>query len=121
MALSGVGPSVCCRPSSTIRRTPYSALVEKIICGLILAPRSEWIGRGSPELDWALPGAVAQLGERSAGSRKVVGSNPISSTPSQTARVSCGLGCHPRRVLDLHPNNRGQGQAPLDARIARLA
>jgi very-short-patch-repair endonuclease len=24
-------------------------------------------------------------------------------------------------VLDLHPNNRGQGQAPLDARIARLA
>src|SRR3954449_9396646 len=35
---------------------------------------------GSPELDWALPGAVAQLGERSAGSRKVVGSNPISST-----------------------------------------
>jgi prevent-host-death family protein len=27
-------------------------------------------------------GAVAQLGERSAGSRKVVGSNPISSTPS---------------------------------------
>jgi prevent-host-death family protein len=31
--------------------------------------------------DYELPGAVAQLGERSAGSRKVVGSSPISSTP----------------------------------------
>src|SRR3954453_9808683 len=62
MALSGVGPSVCCRPSSTIRRTPYSALVEKIICGLILAPRSEWIERGSPELDWALPRGCSSVG-----------------------------------------------------------
>lgn len=30
--------------------------------------------------DYSLPGAIAQLGERSAGSRKVVGSNPTSST-----------------------------------------
>jgi PD-(D/E)XK endonuclease len=35
-------------------------------------------------------GAVAQLGERSAGSRKVVGSIPISSTPSSGADVVVG-------------------------------
>jgi prevent-host-death family protein len=33
------------------------------------------------EKDFRLPGAVAQWNERSAGSRKVVGSNPTSSTP----------------------------------------
>jgi hypothetical protein len=35
-------------------------------------------------------GAVAQLGERSAGSRKVVGSIPISSTPSSGADIVVG-------------------------------
>jgi prevent-host-death family protein len=39
--------------------------------------------------DFEFPGAIAQLGERSAGSRKVGGSNPPSSTSSQTA-----VGCH---------------------------
>ena len=34
--------------------------------------------------DYDLSGAIAQLGERSAGSRKVVGSSPTSSTPRQT-------------------------------------
>ena len=32
-------------------------------------------------VDWVVDGAVAQLEERSAGSRKVRGSNPLSSTP----------------------------------------
>jgi prevent-host-death family protein len=39
--------------------------------------------------EFELPGAVAQWNERPAGSRKVVGSNPTSSTPSQTE-----VGCH---------------------------
>ena len=39
--------------------------------------------------DYELQGAIAQLGERSAGSRKVGGSNPPSSTPARTA-----VGCH---------------------------
>jgi prevent-host-death family protein len=39
--------------------------------------------------EFELPGAVAQWNERPAGSRKVVGSNPTSSTTSQTE-----VGCH---------------------------
>lgn len=35
-------------------------------------------------------GAIAQLGERSAGSRKVVGSSPTSSTPSADSRIVVG-------------------------------
>ena len=37
--------------------------------------------------DFELPGAIAQLGERSAGSRKVAGSSPASSTPATAATV----------------------------------
>lgn len=36
-------------------------------------------------LDFVLDGAIAQLGERRAGSAKVVGSSPTSSTPSKAA------------------------------------
>ena len=36
--------------------------------------------------DYELPGAIAQLGERSAGSRKVVGSSPTSSTILRKAK-----------------------------------
>jgi prevent-host-death family protein len=39
--------------------------------------------------DYEFQGAIAQLGERSAGSRKVGGSNPPSSTPTRT-----DVGCH---------------------------
>lgn len=39
--------------------------------------------------DFEFQGAIAQLGERSAGSRKVGGSNPPSSTPTHTE-----VGCH---------------------------
>ncbi len=41
------------------------------------------------EADFRFPGAIAQLGERSAGSRKVGGSSPPSSTPSVVQ-----VGCH---------------------------
>ncbi len=36
--------------------------------------------------DYELPGAIAQLGERLAGSQKVAGSSPASSTPPKAAR-----------------------------------
>jgi PD-(D/E)XK endonuclease len=42
--------------------------------------------------DYELPGAIAQLGERSAGSRKVVGSSPTSSIPG--ARCETVVGAH---------------------------
>jgi prevent-host-death family protein len=45
--------------------------------------------------DYEFPGAVAQLGERSAGSRKVVGSSPISSTEGSPGTESpCSVGAH---------------------------
>jgi prevent-host-death family protein len=40
--------------------------------------------------DFTLSGAVAQLGERAAGSRKVGGSNPPSSTPPEPAPTTVG-------------------------------
>ena len=40
--------------------------------------------------DYDFGGAIAQLGERSAGSRKVVGSSPTSSTPSFDGPVTVG-------------------------------
>jgi prevent-host-death family protein len=40
--------------------------------------------------DHLLPGAIAQLGERSDGIRKVVGSSPTGSTPSDSAEVVVG-------------------------------
>ena len=40
--------------------------------------------------DYEFPGAVAQLGERAAGSRKVVGSSPISSTSQDSDEASPG-------------------------------
>lgn len=45
--------------------------------------------------DYEFPGAVAQLGERSAGSRKVVGSNPISSiSDDRLGAVAEAVGAH---------------------------
>jgi prevent-host-death family protein len=44
--------------------------------------------------DFELPGAVAQWNERPAGSRKVVGSNPTSSTLSETPRAALRLGAN---------------------------
>lgn len=44
--------------------------------------------------DFEFQGAIAQLGERSAGSRKVVGSNPTSSTPGSEATI---IASHPFR------------------------
>jgi prevent-host-death family protein len=40
--------------------------------------------------DHRLPGAVAQLGERLAGSQKATGSSPVSSTPSEPASHTVG-------------------------------
>jgi prevent-host-death family protein len=47
--------------------------------------------------EFELPGAVAQWNERPAGSRKVVGSNPTSSTPSAQARHQSVVGANPFR------------------------
>jgi prevent-host-death family protein len=70
-----------------------------LACALVAERRAIWLRlspprnaqRGSINLasDFEFAGAVAQWNERPAGSRKVVGSNPTSSTPSRTE-----VGCH---------------------------
>jgi prevent-host-death family protein len=65
-------------------------------------------------------GAVAQLGERSAGSRKVVGSNPISSTPSGAGQTT--VGAHEFRNLFGHYMERAEaGERILVTRRGRPA
>ena len=44
--------------------------------------------------EFAFPGAIAQLGERSAGSRKVVGSSPTSSIKPRPGESSTVVGAH---------------------------
>ena len=62
--------------------------------------------------DYEFRGAIAQLGERSAGSRKAGGSSPPSSTPSAT-----DVGCHEfRNHFGYHLE---QAAAGVEVRISR--
>jgi hypothetical protein len=69
---------------------PIEDLDGKAVTHLRLAPTRNGQLAGVTMADRYRLGAVAQLGERSAGSRKVVGSNPISSTPPRSADVVVG-------------------------------
>ena len=57
-------------------------------------PRSHQRAAINSASQYEFAGAVAQLGERSAGSRQVTGSSPVSSTASPTAPESTVVGAH---------------------------
>jgi hypothetical protein len=69
---------------------PIEDLEGKAVAHFRLAPTRNGQLAGVTMADQYQLGAVAQLGERSAGSRKVVGSIPISSTPSPGADIVVG-------------------------------
>src|SRR4051794_39165523 len=71
-------------------RADEAAFTEKSSFGSVrhLRPRPHWNNRASG-VNWPWkyePGAVAQLGERLAGSQKVRGSSPLSSTHEEAAQ-----------------------------------
>jgi PD-(D/E)XK nuclease superfamily protein len=69
---------------------PIEDLEGKAVAHFRLAPARNGQRAGVTMTAQYRLGAVAQLGERSAGSRKVVGSIPISSTPSPGADIVVG-------------------------------
>ncbi len=82
-----------CAELDTCYLLPISKVAGRRQVQLRLAPARNnqrfgvnWAGRFEfSTVDWSVPGAIAQLGERSAGSRKVAGSSPASSTRNPLA------------------------------------
>ena len=80
--------------------------------------------------DYELPGAIAQLGERSAGSRKVVGSSPTSSTQDDARWTVVGahefrnrFGWYLERATageEIHVTRRGRPCVRLTSEAARV-
>jgi hypothetical protein len=81
--VDGVG--AYCPELDTCFYIPIEDVAGKSVTHLRLSPTRNGQRAGVTMADRYHLGAVAQLGERSAGSRKVVGSIPISSTPSAGA------------------------------------
>lgn len=73
--------AIYCEAIDSCYMIPYSIVPGQRTVQLRLGPPRNGQRAGLHyAADYGFPGAVAQLGEHSAGSRKVVGSNPISST-----------------------------------------